>query len=67
MREHETHWLMDFPLINNLKNNYSDLKKPNKQVLYEENFIILQSIEIVVIKVRKQGWSPTPADIQMGI
>ena len=58
---------MDFPLINNLKNNYSDLKKPNKQVLYEENFIILQSIEIVVIKVRKQGWSPTPADIQMGI
>ena len=27
----------------------------------------LQSIGIIVIKVRKQGWSPTPADIIVGI
>jgi len=38
-------------------------KKGNKQI----KFVILESIGIIVINVRKQGWSPTPADIIIGI
>ena len=41
---------------------YSSYKKVNKQV-YKGKFVILQSIGIVVIKNKKQGWSPTPAGI----
>ena len=63
-----------FPLFNSLahaKKNYNDLsfevactsfqrKQTNK---YKEKFVILQSIGIIAIKVRKWGWSPTPANI----
>jgi len=34
---------------------------------YMEKLVISQSIGIIVIKVRKQGWSPTPVDILVGI
>jgi len=34
---------------------------------YKEQLIILQSIEIIVIKNKKQEWSPTSADILVGI
>ena len=33
----------------------------------KEKLVILQAIGIIVIKVRKQWWSPTPADILVGI
>ena len=33
----------------------------------KKKLIILQSIGIIVIKVRKQRWSPTPADILVGL
>jgi len=32
-----------------------------------EKLVIFQLIGIIVIKVRKQGWSPTAADILVGI
>ena len=32
-----------------------------------EKLVILCSIRIIVIKVRKQGWRPIPADILVGI
>ena len=34
---------------------------------YKEKFVILWWIGIIAIKVKKQGWSPTPADILVGI
>ena len=34
---------------------------------YKEKLVILQLIGIIVIKSKKQGWSPTPADILVGI
>ena len=59
---------MDFPLINNQTLYETVMVVSKKQTSkYEENCIILHSIEIVVIKVRKQGWSSTPADILVGI
>jgi len=39
-------------------------KQANK---YKEIFVTLQLIGIIVIKVRKQGWLPTPADILVAI
>ena len=39
-------------------------KETNK---YKEKFVIFKSIGIIVRKVRKQEWSPAPADILMGI
>ena len=39
-------------------------KKTNK---CNENFVILQSIGIIAVKVRKQGLSPTPTDFLVGI
>ena len=42
----------------------SQKKQTNK---FKEKLVILQSIGIIVIKVRKQEWSPAPADILMGI
>ena len=35
-----------------------------KTSIRENKLVILQSIEIIA---RKQGWSPTPADILVGI
>ena len=32
-----------------------------------ENFVILQLIGIIVIKSKEKEWSPTPADILVGI
>ena len=34
---------------------------------YKEKLAIFQSIGIIVIKIRKQGWSPTPVVILVGI
>ena len=34
---------------------------------YKERLVILQSIGIIAIKVKKQGQSPTPADILVDI
>ena len=76
MSEYEVYWLKDFPLINSwacleriiifpLKRYALIIKKQTNK--YKEKFIILQSIGIIFIKVRKQGWSPTPADIVVGI
>ena len=42
----------------------SKKKQTNK---CKEKLAILQLIGIIVIKVRKQGWSPTPADILVDI
>ena len=33
----------------------------------QRKLVIWQSLGIIVKKVRKQGWSPTPADVLVGI
>jgi len=43
------------------------IKKKERKKRYNEKLVILQSIGIIVIKVRKQGFSPTLADILLGI
>ena len=40
---------------------------PNLFIKCTEKLTILLSIGIIVIQVRKQGWSPTAADILVGI
>ena len=47
MSDYEAHWLTDFPPI---RNNYGDLKQPNK---YKEKLVILQLIGIIVIKSKE--------------
>ena len=39
----------------------------NNNYKFKEKQWFLRSIEIKVIKVRKQGWSPTSSDILVGI
>jgi len=61
---------MNFPRINNevRTNKSGDLSFRYKRDNYKQGkFSNLQSIGIIVIKVKKQGWSPTPADILVGI
>jgi len=58
MSEYEVYWLTDFPLIIFgclPRNNYGDLPKKNQASKCKEKLVILQSIGIIVIKVRKQG------------
>ena len=52
MSEYEAYWLMDFPLIIYWLNNYGDLKK-SKQNKCKEKLVILQSIEIIVVKSKE--------------
>ena len=48
------------------RNNYGNLQKKQTNK-YKEKLVILQQTGIIVINVRKQGWSPTPEDFLVGI
>ena len=63
MSEYKVYWLKGIPRINRA---YQEIIKKKQANMYRGKFVILQSIGII-FKVRKQGWSPTPADILVGI
>jgi len=48
-----------------LKNFHIYIQEKNNYVL--EKLAILQSIGVIYIKGKKQGWSPTPVDIPVVI